>query len=195
MLEDCEETFRANNFVNLDDCVEQMAALPPATVNNQGLDTLQGDSLSCRALHAGLAVVNDFHCPHLSIVPIEDKFGDLVCQDEGELNLSFDDFFDDRDTTLFRYAATSFNLDGDEQFKVIAEEDRLTCADTLIDVAAIATNSALPDNAICAQYLLDRNATGEQNAIYWGVQWAMLLFFRISAFCVLRYKASRATTN
>jgi len=192
MQDRCLDIFEQNNFTSTSDCVDAMSSLPPVTVNSQGLATIDGNSLHCRNLHANLASQNLKHCPHLSLKPIPDDAGKLICQEEGENNASVEDLFTERDLSLFEHAAHSFGLDGKKQFKILEKDaDLLQCSDEFLDSSAIGSVRDVPNTLFCAEFLRSRSATGVNDTSYWLILVGMFVVFRFTAFGLLRLRAHR----
>lgn len=79
------------------DCLAKLGQLPYHTIGEDNILRYEGDSLSCRALHASLASTSvdnaKMHCPHTSFVPVEDPNGVIKCQMNSGYNYTFEELF------------------------------------------------------------------------------------------------------
>ena len=193
MQDSCPNTWEYNSFASFSDCVEKMAALPLATINDRGLSTFDGNSTVCKAVHASLANGDPKgHCAHSSYLPMEDSKGIIKCSEQGENNLSTEDLFDEGDFNLFTRVALSFGMNATEQFRGgLAKDDLATCSANVVDVNAVLGAHFLPPAYLCSHYLNIQDATGESDTQYWLTLLGMFVFFRFAAFFFLRHKASR----
>jgi len=73
----CPTEFATNRLVSVDECLDVMNSLEIATGNGY----VDGNSSSCRVVHAYMATENNYHCPHISFVPLVDSDGYTKCQE------------------------------------------------------------------------------------------------------------------
>lgn len=73
----CSDTFKYNNFTSSLDCKTAYDNLP--LIDEGGY--LDGNTKSCRMIHAALASEDSHHCPHISFAPMKDKKGKIKCQE------------------------------------------------------------------------------------------------------------------
>lgn len=98
MRDSCPAVWAANELTNIGECEAKLAALPLAEGEYLYVD---GNTKSCRKLHAVFAVDNAHHCAHLSFKPMADPKGKIKCQESAQQPIS--DLFSDDD--LAKYAA------------------------------------------------------------------------------------------
>ena len=191
----CPNVTAANGFTSIEDCVSKLVTLPKATINAHGIATVDGNSVGCRTLHASLVVKDDKHCPHLSYIPMVDRDGKYKCQLQGENNMTPSAIFSEEDLSLFEHNGISSGL-GKDQVKLFRndDEDFPKCFDgatsDLLE-ASVYQDPSLPTSIYCIQYLVSRDATGEQNVYYWLALLVMFLVLRSIAFGLLHLRASR----
>lgn len=78
METNCPNTWDFNGLESSSECVGRMDALP----NTEGAEfDFTGNTQACRIVHAAIARINDFHCPHISFDPQEDADRQLKCQE------------------------------------------------------------------------------------------------------------------
>jgi len=82
MANQCEEVFAMNGFASFSSCVSQVKELH--FTDEEGY--LDGQSIGCLVLHSVLASENSFHCPHISLIPMEDGNGETKCQVSSRLD-------------------------------------------------------------------------------------------------------------
>jgi hypothetical protein len=90
MEESCPNVWAGNSLSSQQECLDALDALPIL----QNGSYFDGDSQSCRMLHAVFASTNDVHCPHISFVPEADSDGAIKCQ-ESQGILPSDTFTED----------------------------------------------------------------------------------------------------
>ena len=76
MRDSCSTTWEANGYdsTGLATCIDDLESLPM-------LDPppyFDGKGQACRFMHADFAAENNAHCPHISLIPIEDVNGKTV---------------------------------------------------------------------------------------------------------------------
>lgn len=96
MEESCPSTWFSNSLSSKQDCLDALETLP---VLQDGTH-FDGNSQSCRVLHAVFARTNDMHCPHISFVPAADSAGAIKCQESAGMLPS--DTFTEDDLQTFR---------------------------------------------------------------------------------------------
>lgn len=96
MEESCPSTWFSNSLSSKQDCLDALETLPVL----QDGTYFDGNSQSCRVLHAVFARTNDMHCPHISFVPAADSAGGIKCQESAGM-LPGDTFTED-DLQTFR---------------------------------------------------------------------------------------------
>ncbi|KAG7371567.1 cytochrome P450 [Nitzschia inconspicua] len=107
-------------------CLQQLAALPTYSEDEEGRGYIDGNSYSCRALHSQLAEFDDFHCPHIAFAATEDPKGGVKCQESEYMRSS--EFFDDEDMAGYeRYIqklnavlGSQGNIDPEAGFKILS---------------------------------------------------------------------------
>ena len=188
LFDNCPESWDRDGYEDFDDCTNRMASLPLTNLNDQGLMASDGNSTSCRAIHANLAKTNKDHCPHISYYREADKNGDFKCSDG--YNTNFDSFFSKSDLQLFKDVATENNLDSEKQLESGLRKEDLASCRTDFGSFAEDIHMSLPDeyvsNRICVSYLDMNNATGENNGIYWGALAAFFVVTRVACFYLSR---------
>lgn len=194
MIDSCPDTFEFNGFSDFSDCLDKMSVLPSTTTNSLGMTTIDGNSTTCRILHADLASRNDFHCAHLSLLPLEDNKGKLICAGNGRNEVPN---FDEQDMNAFIVAALNRGLNATTHLRSLAEDEvnRASCLGSLIEPSAIARANILPPTFTCAEYLNIQDATGSRNVQYWLTLGVMFIVFRVAAFYLLRRKAIKGKRN
>jgi len=77
MRDACPATWAANGYdeAGLAACVGALEGLPV----HEPAPWFDGDSQSCRSVHAFMATGNAKHCPHISVAPMADGDGALKC--------------------------------------------------------------------------------------------------------------------
>lgn len=81
----CEEVWKFNNLTDQESCKEQFLALE---IGHGDINWFDGNSQSCRVVHATFAEENPTHCPHISFVPMVDINGHIKCQTSAGLTPS-----------------------------------------------------------------------------------------------------------
>jgi hypothetical protein len=77
MEESCPSVWASNGLTSQQNCLDTLDALPIV----QDGAYIDGNSQSCRVLHAVFASTNDKHCAHISFVPETDHEGAIKCQE------------------------------------------------------------------------------------------------------------------
>lgn len=85
---DCQEINQQNNNLSKQQCLDILEDLPISEGDGTYVD---GNSRSCRAIHAVFAQTNPDHCAHVSLARIADPNGKIVCQESA--NVSPTDYF------------------------------------------------------------------------------------------------------
>ena len=192
----CPESYVRDSYVNFDDCVERMLSLPLQTYNERGVLVSDSNSTGCRIIHASLAAVDPYHCPHVSFYEEEDAKGKIKCS-EGN-NFAFEDFYTDNDLALFASLAEKNDWDPVQQINgPLAEDDAGTCRQSyantspeLFDITitgSSSTSRSIDANSLyCASYLDIQNATGEHTVEYWFALVGIFVAVRVLGLVALR---------
>lgn len=188
----CPYEFAVNNFANALDCTERMdGLLPGSTVSDVGLTTVDGNSTGCRHLHAALAAVRpETHCPHLSLIPMEDLDGKVKCNESANYDLR--DFFSTEDFTLFRRTAEKGGLPSDSLetgfLRRINATNRGTPLSELVERSAV--DHVFPSTFACHYYLTELQDTSPDKLLPYGM--ALVIFwlaFRLLSIWLLKSRA------
>lgn len=115
------DLYNYNSWTTVADCEAAMMALPIFSDNE--IRYIDGLTRSCRQLHVAFAVVNEAHCPHLSIKPMADRNGKFKCQYSQKLHP--DMFFNDADMGFWELFKSKIGLN----YGTFSEpKPRITCA-------------------------------------------------------------------
>lgn len=191
----CPAEFTANDFNDTLSCTEKMMSnLPLTTLNKSARKTYDGNSTSCRHLHASLAALNPkTHCPHVSFDPVEDPNGKVKCHESD--NFLIEDYFATEDFTLFRETAEAHGLPSGSIdtgfFSPIEKSELSACGDSIIDPVAI--GRVLPPGLACYNYITNTQGVTSDKIIPYvyalvGFWWTL----RIVSSLLLRYRALQA---
>ena len=188
LQDNCPESYARDGYNDLDDCLARMGSLPLTNLNDQGFMASDGNSTTCRVIHANLAKNNKKHCPHISYYPEEDINGNILCSTG--YNTNFDNFFSESDLQLFQELAKENNLDSENQLVWGLQREDLASCRTDFESFGEEIIMSLPDdfvgNRICVSYLDAQNATGENNGIYWAAMAAFFVVTRAATFYLSR---------
>jgi len=109
LSDDCVNFLPNNNNSNMsaENCTARLDALPVTTGNRLFVD---GNSRTCRALHASLASSTpEQHCAHVSFDPVPDLKGNIKCQTSQGAQAT--DYFDAADFTAWEAYARKKAMD------------------------------------------------------------------------------------
>ena len=92
-----------------EECIASFTALPPVEPSRDFQNVvIDSNSQGCRLLHGSFAITNDFHCPHISFLPMDDDNGESKCQTtRGRL---MEDYFTQDDFDYFDAANDVFGI-------------------------------------------------------------------------------------
>ena len=95
MENDCPAVYEANGSLPREECIAALLDLPVLTPTNN----FDGNDYGCRCLHTVLTIQNEFHCPHISLIPLEDDEGQIKCYKSKQI--SEEDLFTPEELNLF----------------------------------------------------------------------------------------------
>ncbi|CAB9496630.1 Putative white-brown complex homolog protein 30 [Seminavis robusta] len=189
----CPSVFEQNGFETPSDCTEALAPIPVVTRSHQGIDTIDGNSLGCRHVHSTLAKHDpSTHCPHMSLLPMEDPAGKVKCQDS--YNFTYEEFFTPEDFALFDLVATRNGLDESHMHLFRVEESpppEVTCVQSVVSSDDVVSSFGLPSDHFCSSYLETQKATDESAITgYWLALLGMWCVFRGLSIWSLKHKGT-----
>lgn len=123
MSDACPDVWAANGLTSLGECAEKLVALPLADGEDFFVD---GNSSSCRKLHAVFAATNSNHCAHLSFKPMADSRGKVKCQESAQLQAS--DLFTEADQATFAaFATVELGFEPDQYWRLSPCQTQADC--------------------------------------------------------------------
>jgi len=122
MRDTCPDVWAANDLTSLGECEAKLAALPLA---DGDLAYVDGNTQSCRKLHAVFASDNAHHCAHLSFKPMADPKGKVKCQESAQLPVS--DLFSDEELATFAAFAVELGFEPDQHVRSSPCETQADC--------------------------------------------------------------------
>ncbi|CAB9504481.1 Putative white-brown complex homolog protein 30 [Seminavis robusta] len=185
LRDQCPSSYERDGYENFEECLTRMKTnLPITNRNAKGLEASDGNSTSCRLIHANLAKENSDHCPHISYFPEVDKHDNYRCSNS--YDITFSDLFTPSDLQLFEDVAVEFELDNQLNYGLHRHPNETRSCRSDFEARKndlqASLQASLPDNVVttkvCAGYLDMQNATGENNGAYWGALAVMFVFVR-----------------
>lgn len=112
MKNKCTWVYEENEIQSTEQCILQLYSLPALTTGGY----LDGKDSGCRVLHATLADINDFHCPHISFKPISDGANETKCQESSITPPKT--LFSEFDLMFFANTAKDYGINSSEGYKL-----------------------------------------------------------------------------
>jgi len=122
MRDSCPAVWAANDLTSLGECEAKLAALPLAEGEEFYMD---GNTSSCRRLHAVYAATNDNHCAHLSFKPMADPKGKVKCQESAQLQEST--IFSDEELAAFAAFEAEAGFESGQHWKLSPCQTQADC--------------------------------------------------------------------
>jgi len=146
MRDSCSDVWAANDLTSLGECEAKLAALPLAEGDELYFD---GNTKSCRKLHAVFAAQNSNHCAHLSFKPMADPKGKFKCQESAQVPISA--LFSDDELATFATFVAEVGLEPDQHWRLSPCQTQADCpaAGDVEESAAYITGGHYTNNATC----------------------------------------------
>ena len=184
MQDSCPDVFQVNGFDSIKSCTEKLSLLPRRE-EVDGFLYDDGNTIGCRTVHMFLAQKNnEDHCPHISLVPIEDKNGLTKCSKSKHLNQS--DYFSSQSFDGFDRIANAYGMDPEKPISIVAETEAGACTRDFNQDVLMFFASSNPE-FVCAITLSEQKATDEYKGQYWATLVGIIVLFRaLSVFFLSR---------
>ena len=147
MRDACPDVWAANELTNLGACEAKLAALPLADGDMFYVD---GNTKSCRKVHAVFAANNSNHCAHLSFKPMADPKGKFKCQESAQVPVS--DLFSDDELANFETFVEEVGFEPDQMgWRLSPCQSRADCpsAGDLEENSPLVMGNIYTNNATC----------------------------------------------
>mmetsp|Transcript_14319 Transcript_14319/g.33761 ORF Transcript_14319/g.33761 Transcript_14319/m.33761 type:complete len:337 (-) Transcript_14319:238-1248(-) len=118
----CPDVWAANDLVSIGECEAKLAALPLAEGDEFYVD---GNTSSCRKLHAVFAAKNSNHCAHLSFKPMADPEGKFKCQESAQVPISA--LFSDDELATFATFVAEVGFEPDQHWRLSPCQTQADC--------------------------------------------------------------------
>ena len=146
MRDACPDVWAANELTNLGACEAKLAALPLADGDMFYVD---GNTKSCRKVHAVFAANNSNHCAHLSFKPMADPKGKFKCQESAQVPVS--DLFSDDELATFATFVADVGFEPDQHWRLSPCQTKADCpaAGDVEEHPTLVTGGHYTNNATC----------------------------------------------